>query len=125
MNICIPVETDQGIKSEVYDHFGSAPGFLIVDVDTLECRLVSNNNIHHAHGMCQPAAAIAGEKVDGVVVGGIGRGALMKLSLAGYKIFHSQFATVKETVDAFKTGKLPEFSIQNACGGHNHGGGCQ
>lgn len=124
MNICIPIETDQGIESEVYGHFGSAPGFLIVDTDTLEIRSITNNNEHHAHGMCQPVAAIAGEKVDGIVVGGIGGGALMKFNQAGYKVFYSQFATVKETVAAFKAGTLREFAVENACGGHNHGGGC-
>ena len=31
MNVCIPINEDQGMKSEVCAHFGSAPAFLIVD----------------------------------------------------------------------------------------------
>lgn len=124
MNICIPVENNQGLDSIVCAHFGSAPFFLMVDTETLACKAIPNNNHHHAHGMCHPVAALAGEKVDGLVVGGIGMGALNKLNAAGYQVFQSQFATVKETVEAHRNGSLPVFSLQNVCGGHGMGHGC-
>jgi predicted Fe-Mo cluster-binding NifX family protein len=31
MRICFPTENLQGLDSTVYGHFGSAPGFIIVD----------------------------------------------------------------------------------------------
>jgi predicted Fe-Mo cluster-binding NifX family protein len=34
MNVCFPVMENQGMESEVYGHFGSAPGFVIVDIVT-------------------------------------------------------------------------------------------
>lgn len=124
MNLCIPVETDQGLDSRVCAHFGSAPKFCIVDTDTMETRTIANANQNHAHGMCQPVQALAGEKIDGIVVGGIGRGALMKLNAAGLQVFRTPYATAKETLDAFKTGTLEVFSADHVCGGHGHGGGC-
>jgi predicted Fe-Mo cluster-binding NifX family protein len=38
MNLCIPVNSDSALASEVCPHFGSAPCFLIVDTDSLACR---------------------------------------------------------------------------------------
>ena len=49
MNICIPVEQDQGLQSQVCAHFGSAPAFLIVATDSGDCRAIDNKNQHHGH----------------------------------------------------------------------------
>ena len=84
MNICIPVTEDNGTASPVSRHFGSAPLFLIVDTDSGACRAVPNRNQHHSHGMCMPLASLAGERIDGMVVGGIGMGALSKLGRLGH-----------------------------------------
>ena len=35
MKICFPAETLQGMNSVVYGHFGSAPGFVIVDTQDM------------------------------------------------------------------------------------------
>jgi predicted Fe-Mo cluster-binding NifX family protein len=121
MNICIPVNEDKGLNSPVCAHFGSAPFFLIVDSESGQCRAISNRNQHHAHGMCQPLNAIAGEQVDSIVVGGIGMGALTKLMASGIKVFLAEHPTVQQTVAAFKAGKLSLVSLDRACSGHGHG----
>lgn len=121
MNICIPVTEDKGLHSPVCAHFGSAPFFLIVDSESGQCRAISNKNQHHAHGMCQPLNAIAGERVDSIVVGGIGMGALSKLMAAGMKVFLAEHPTVQQTVDALKAGKLRPVGLDRACSGHGHG----
>ena len=125
MIICIPVEKDDGLESTVCGHFGSAPFYMMVDPETLSCRCVPNRNLHHAHGMCQPVAALDGEQVDGIVVGGIGMGALSKLKAAGYQVFQARPGTVRDTVAAYQGGRLTEFSLDNVCGGrHGPGHGC-
>ena len=125
MNLCIPVLEDKGLDSEVNAHFGSAAAFLIVDTDAMTARAISNNNLHHAHGMCQPLAALAGQNIQGVVVGGIGAGALMKLRAGGIEVYLSDLPTVRETVVAFKAGALRPVDPNRACAGHGHGaGGC-
>ena len=50
---------------------------------TDEVTAISNNDLDHQHGNCQPLAALGGVTVDAVVVGGIGGGALRKLANAG------------------------------------------
>jgi predicted Fe-Mo cluster-binding NifX family protein len=120
MQICIPVLEDRGLDSHVSDHFGSAPGFMIVDTESGSCRLIDNRNEHHAHGMCQPLAAIAGETVEGIVVGGIGMGALMKLQAAGITVYRAMHPTVGETLAAFTAGNLEPIDQRGACAGHGH-----
>jgi len=121
MNICIPVTEDKGTASPVSPHFGSAPMFMIVDTDSGACRAVPNRNAHHSHGMCMPLASLAGESIEGMVVGGIGMGALAKLGAAGIRVFRSEHATVDETVAAFRAGSLQAMSPDMACAHHGHG----
>jgi predicted Fe-Mo cluster-binding NifX family protein len=122
MKICIPVTQDIGIKSPVSEHFGSAPIFLIVDTTTHACRAIPNANEPHAHGMCNPLSKLAGEKVDGIVVAGIGLGALQKFNAAGVRVFISKQVTVEDSVRALAAGSLPEATPGTACS--HHGGGC-
>jgi predicted Fe-Mo cluster-binding NifX family protein len=121
MNICIPVEEDCGIDSPVCAHFGSAPGFVIVDIATGSCRSIPNRNQHSGHGMCAPLESLKGESIDGMVVGGIGMGALGKLNAAGIEVYLSEHATVAETVAAFKAGTLRPVDPGMACSHHGHG----
>jgi predicted Fe-Mo cluster-binding NifX family protein len=121
MNICIPVEADYGLSSPVCPHFGSAPAFMIVDVDAGSCRAIANGNQHHGHGMCMPLQSLQGEKIDGMVVGGIGRGALNKLNAANIRVYFSDHATVGEVVAAFKEGSLKLMQPNMTCAGRHHG----
>lgn len=121
MNLCIPVTEDRGLASPVCAHFGSAPLFLIVDVATGGCRAVPNRNLHHDHGMCRPLSSLAGEDLDGIVVGGIGRGALGKLQAAGIRVYLAESPTVEAAVAAFTAGTLREVTPAQACAHHGSG----
>jgi predicted Fe-Mo cluster-binding NifX family protein len=121
MNICIPIDSDRGLDSTVCAHFGSAPAFMIVDTRTETYRAITNRNEHHAHGMCTPVAALRGERVDGVVVGGIGMGALQKLNAANILVYLSEHATVAEAIAAWKAGALKLVQPNMACAHHGQG----
>jgi predicted Fe-Mo cluster-binding NifX family protein len=124
MKICFPAENLKGLDSEVYGHFGSAPGFVIVDSESMNVQEITNGDMHHAHGMCQPLKALGGEKVDAVVVAGIGMGALMKLQGQGIRVFRAAQGTVKHNFELIQKEELPQFDASHTCGGHGHGGGC-
>jgi len=128
MKLCFPVVQDQGLDSVVYDHFGSAPRFLVVDASTGETSLVDNSDKVHEHGACNPARAVAGLDIDGIVVGGIGRGALISLNRAGFRVFQAQGKLVRDNLAVFQGAGLQEFAPGSVCGGHSHagsdGGGC-
>lgn len=121
MKICIPVDEDKGLQSPVCAHFGAAPAFMIVDTDTASCRAIVNRNQHHGHGMCMPLQSLQGEHLDGMVVGGIGMGALNRLNAANIGVYVSEHATVGEVVTAFKAGSLKLMQPGMACAQHGHG----
>ena len=120
MKLCVPVSSNAGLESPVCEHFGSAPFFMIVDTDTLGVKAIQNLNQHHVHGMCHPLAILGKEKIDGIVVGGIGMGALNKLQAAQIRVFKTNCPSIKETVDAYKRNTLVEMTPALACG-HHHG----
>ncbi len=121
MNLCIPIEQDAGVESFVCAHFGSAPAFLLVDTESGACRAIVNRNQHHGHGMCAPLASLQGEAIDGMVVGGIGMGALNKLRAANIAVYRAEHDTVAETLVAFKAGQLRLVEPGMACQHHGHG----
>ncbi|MEI7636268.1 MAG: NifB/NifX family molybdenum-iron cluster-binding protein [Syntrophus sp. (in: bacteria)] len=122
MKVCFAVQKDEGMDSAVYGHFGSAPIFVVVDTERQSIDTVSNKDMIHAHGACNPIMALGGQNVDAVIVGGIGGGALMKLNDAGIKVYGSVADTIKGNLDLLMTKRLPELSMENTCAGHQ--GGC-
>lgn len=124
MKVCFPVVNNQGLESQVFNHFGSAPEFVIVDVATSEFQSISNNDKVHEHGACNPIAGLGGHHVDAIIVGGIGGGALHKLNSAGIRAFKSRGGSISENIDMLKLGTLQEYLPGHTCGGHGHAQGC-
>ena len=85
MKVGFAVQVDNGIESRVFDHFGSAPAFIIVDHEGKDFISINNKDLHHVHGACNPIMALDGKSVDAMVVGGIGAGALRKLNALGIR----------------------------------------
>lgn len=124
MKICFPVQSNEGMQSRVFDHFGSAPAFIIVDVTNNTLSSIPNKDQHHAHGQCNPIRALDSHQVDAVIAGGIGGGALNRLNQAGIRVFQAGASGVRENMDLFLEGRLAEFTLQQCCGGQTGGSGC-
>ena len=124
MKICFPVQKNDGLDSAVYNHFGSAPIFVVVDTDTNSIASISNGDQHHSHGACNPMKALDNQKVDAIVVGGIGAGALSRLNQMGITVHRSQAETIRENMALFAAQGLPVLTLQGCCGGHSKDGGC-
>ncbi len=122
MKICFPVEIDNGLDSEVFGHFGSAPFFVVFETQTKVIHTINNQDLGHVHGMCNPLKALNGKMVDTIVVGGIGAGAINKLNEMGIKVFKSSAGSVQENLGLFESKALVEMTVKQACGGHD--GGC-
>ena len=121
MKVCIPVKENKGLESIAYNHFGSAPFFLIYDLESEEMKVIENEDLHHAHGMCQPLKALGGEKVDAILVGGIGAGALMKLGHQGIKAYRVANETVLQNIELLKRNELMLFGMNDGCSQHDCG----
>ena len=122
MKVGFAVQTNEGVESRVYNHFGSAPAFIIVDTEGKEVVTIDNKDLHHVHGACNPIMALDGRSVDAMVVGGIGAGALVKLNASGIKVYGAGAPTVKENLALLSESKLQELSVNNSCRAHE--GGC-
>jgi ArsR family transcriptional regulator len=122
MKVGFAIRENKGVESKVYDHFGSAPAFIIIDTDGREVSTVNNQDLHHVHGACNPIMALNGKSVEAMVVGGIGSGAITKLNAMGVKVYAAAAPTVKENLELLSQNKLEELSVNNACRAHQ--GGC-
>ncbi|HAY38793.1 MAG TPA: diguanylate cyclase [Desulfobacteraceae bacterium] len=122
MKICFPVESDKGLDSEVFDHFGSAPMFVVFDTEAKSIDKIKNLDLSHDHGMCSPLKTLGGKMVDIIVVGGIGAGAINKLNGMGIKVYKASKGTVHNNIELFENNTMPEITLEHACG--RHAGGC-
>jgi predicted Fe-Mo cluster-binding NifX family protein len=124
MRVAFPTERDLGLESLVYGHFGSTPLFIVVEVENDGIDTVVNRNREHEHGRCEPLAALGGDRVDAVAVGGIGPGALRKLTASGIRVYRAVEGTVRENLALVRRGKLPELTLDQTCAGHGGRGAC-
>lgn len=123
MKICFPVQSNEGLDSKVFGHFGSAPQFVVVDSETREVGQVFNRDLDHRHGLCIPLKALGGQVVDAIVVGGIGGGALMGLRRAGMTVYQVGAARVADNLNLLANNQLTEIGDNMVCNAHGHGQG--
>ncbi len=124
MRMCFATEKDSGLDGVPYPHFGSAPFFVLCETDTGEVRTIRNRDEHHSHGACNPINALNGERIDAVVVGGIGARAISKLNAMGISVYRSGDGTIRDNIESFKNGTLIELTPGDSCGHHGRHGGC-
>ena len=119
MKICIPIESDQGLKSNVYGHFGSAPGYMLCDIESGNNQFIANANEHHEHGTCNPIRILQKVRFEAVVCGGMGIRAVQLLNQSGVKVLRSGSTSVEEVIKDYKNGKLEELTVELSCKEHN------
>lgn len=119
MIVCMPTETDAGLDAKVFNHFGNAPFFTIYNTETKDLEVIANGNMHHAHGTCQPTAAISGKNVDVIICGGMGSRAVSMLNAQNIKVYQAKTGTVKETIEKLSIQELTELTPANACKLHS------
>lgn len=121
MKICIPTESGQWLESKTSDHFGTAPFFTFIDVDTDTYRVVPNPECHNHHGTCHHVPLLTAHEIDAIVCTGIGRRALSALRDAGIEALAAPDKTVGGVVRAVRDGTARPLPAHHACeGGHSH-----
>ena len=120
MKIAVTCENDQ-----VFAHFGHTKEFAIFETDgktiLSESRLEAGEN-----GPCGLSALLAGAKVDLLICGGIGPGAIHALTVAGIELIGGAQGNVREVVQALLAGTLQvrgDFHCNHHGEGHSCGGG--
>ncbi len=121
--IAIPSMADGGIDGKRSGHFGHCDVFTLVDVEDGNIKNISTiPNQEHVQGGCMvPVNLLAGNKVNAIIVGGIGMRPLMGFRQAGIDVYHdAERADIKPVVEDLIAGKLQQISDDQVCGG---GGG--
>lgn len=119
MKICFPVKEAQGLESTLYDHFGSARQFIVVDSESNQVTtILASHEGDHRHGACSPLRALGGYAVDAVVTRRIGGGALAKLHQAGITVLTAQADSVWQNLELLKNGTFDRSRIPS-CGNHH------
>ena len=116
MKIAVTYENHQ-----VFQHFGHTPGFAIFETENgkiLSEKILSTEG--SGHGAL--AALLAQEKVDVLICGGIGGGAINALKLAFILVVGGAEGDVREVTEAFLNNSL-KLRENFRCNHHHHGEG--
>jgi len=123
--IAIPSMGTGGLDGQRSGHFGHCDVFTLVDVEAGEIRQVTTiANQSHVQGGCMvPVNLLAENKVQALIVGGIGMRPLMGFKQVGIDVYYDATRPeIRPVVEDLMAGKLPAIGDDQVCGG---GGGQQ
>jgi predicted Fe-Mo cluster-binding NifX family protein len=121
--IAIPSLEVGGLDGKRAGHFGHCDVFTLVDVKDGEIENVTTiDNQSHVQGGCMvPVNLLATNKVNALIVGGIGMRPLMGFRQVGIDVYHDPTRPeIRPVVEDLIEGKLPMIEDNQVCGG---GGG--
>lgn len=129
MKVCFPVAINNGLDSELFNHFASSPLFLIVDSESSDVEAVENCDLQAPEKGCDPFAALQGRKLDAIVVDAIGDAVHQTMNMCGFRVYSANSSNLRQLVEALKNGQLEEiepFYSQDAgqCGDNDEEEGC-
>ena len=120
IRIAIPSEGQGGLDGQRSGHFGHCDVFTLVDVEEGKIKDVSVlANKEHVQGGCMvPVQLLAENKVQRLVVGGIGVRPLMGFKQVGIDVYHdAERSDIRPVVEDMISGKLPIIADDQVCGG--------
>lgn len=124
MKLCIPTIDERGLAGRLSDHFGSAPYFTLVEIESGETEVVRNPQGEHEPGTCHSAEALRALGVGAVVCRGLGRRAFARLREMGLPVFVTEDEDTSSVVEAYRARRLSRLTSERAChGGRRHHGG--
>lgn len=110
MKICVTAVAGS-LDAQIDPRFGRCRYFIIVDPETMRFEAISNVSASALSGAgIQAAQMVVNKGVNVVITGQVGPNAYQVLSSAGIKIVTGAFGTVREAVEAYKTGRLREMT---------------
>jgi predicted Fe-Mo cluster-binding NifX family protein len=122
MKICI-TSTGKNLDAGVDQRFGRCQYFLIVDMETMQVKTISNESALSSGGAgIQAAQIVTKEDVSSVITGNIGPNAFQILQAAGIKVFTGAEGTIKNAIENYQKGNLLETGSANV-GSHSGIGG--
>ncbi|MBT3224953.1 MAG: dinitrogenase iron-molybdenum cofactor biosynthesis protein [Deltaproteobacteria bacterium] len=121
--IAVPSLEQGGLDGQRAGHFGHCDVFTLIDVTEGKIANVSTiQNEEHVQGGCMvPVQLLANQKVNALVVGGIGLRPLMGFNQYNIDVYHdAERGDIRPVVEDLISGKLSLIERDQVCGG---GGG--
>ena len=118
--IAVPSNGEGGLEGTRSGHFGHCDVFTFVDVKDGKIEKVSTlANKEHVQGGCMvPVNLLAENRVNALIVGGIGMRPLMGFRQVGIDVYHDdQRPDIKPVVEDLIAGNLMEIRNDQVCGG--------
>ena len=128
--IAVPTQ----ISGKRSGHFGHCQQFTLVEIENNVVRSISflDNPPHPTKGCMQPVALLQANKVDSIIVGGMGANPFKRFMEAQITVFFAdidRFPDVQSAIDSLLAGELTPMGAQHLCGGsgncHQHHGKSQ
>ncbi len=117
--VAVPSMLPGGLNAGRSGHFGRCDVFTIVDIE--DGKIVDTQNllnVEHSEGGCLvPVNLLADNKVQSLVVGGMGLRPLMGFKEAGIQVYIGQGVTVEDSISAYLEGTLEVMSEEGVCRG--------
>ena len=124
MRIAVSADTDQGLESQVAQHFGRCPFYALVEVEGNQIQSVEvvENPFFASHQPGQVPGFIKGQDVDVMLSGGMGGRAIQFFEGFGIKTATGASGTVKDAVECYLDGRLQGASscAESEAHGHSH-----
>ncbi len=106
MKICITSE-GKTLDAKVDSRFGRCSNFVIVDTETGAFEALENTNAQFQGGAgIQSGQLMASKGIKAVLTGNVGPNAFQTLNAGGIDIYTGVSGSVKEAIEAYKSGKL-------------------
>jgi len=119
VKVCIPTMTQSGLDDHVSPHFGRAPSFTVVDTGTNVVKVLQNTS-EHMGGTGMPPELMAAAGVEVMLCSGLGPRAIQMFEQYGIEVYVGASGTVRDAIQAWKTGSLREATDKDACKMHRH-----
>jgi len=119
VKVAVPTMGNAGMDEHVSEHFGRAPTFTVVDLNTNEVKTLPNTS-EHMGGSGFPPEIMAREGVHVMLCSGLGPRAVNMFEQHSIEVYVGASGTVKDAIQAWQAGKLQVATDENACKEHQH-----
>ncbi|MDG6242833.1 MAG: NifB/NifX family molybdenum-iron cluster-binding protein [Methanolobus sp.] len=118
MKICVTA-IKPSLEAPVDPHFGRCNYFLMVDPVTMDFKYINNRHVSASGGAgVQAAQETIGEGIDVLITGSVGPNAYSLLSSENVTIKSFCSGSVREAIEAYRSGSLENIDAANSPGKH-------
>ncbi len=114
MKIAVPVNNNQGLASEIAEHFGRCSNYLFLNEQGEIIEIIDNSSEHHG-GQGTPPELIKKYGAEILLCRGIGIKAIELCNQLGIQVYAYPAKEVKEIFNLWRNNKLKLAGAENAC----------